>query len=118
MYRRIFTAVAAFVFAGAISAPTTQAMAEPLIVQSQVATRLSADQVEELETFFDYYDVSLYDQKRLIEKLERGQLWDSMSGVAPQVVEENVISGEKFALKDITTARWLRLLWKFQLLMM
>lgn len=32
MYRRIFTAVAAFVFAGAISAPTTQAMAEPLIV--------------------------------------------------------------------------------------
>ncbi|MGV9197035.1 hypothetical protein ACTOVL_07545 [Arcanobacterium canis] len=54
----------------------------------------------------------------MIEKLERGQLWDSMSGVAPQVVEENVISGEKFALKDITTARWLRLLWKFQLLMM
>lgn len=52
------------------------------------------DTIKDLDVFFDKYDVNNEDRELLIEKLERGELWDSLTGKQPIEVRTELIQGD------------------------
>ncbi|RTE49551.1 hypothetical protein [Actinobaculum sp. 352] len=99
---RLMAGVASLLLASAPVVVPQAATAAPFDLAHSNALVSSSDRIEdELVSFFDRYGVPKTQQQGLIDKLNNGVAWDSMSGASPVTTETSRVGAS-----DVTIERY------------